>query len=417
MDIASAYLNADITEHEVLMKIDPIAAAILVSLNPEHMENMLPDGSIIVSLNKALYGCVESARLWYDLLSASLMKIGYVANPSDPCVFNKTADGIQITAVIYVDDIFISSVSADLIDELRSHILSEFKQATYHEGAIHSYLGMTFNFDTLGEVKITMAGYIQDVLGILNLGGNASSPATEQLFNIREESKLLSPEKRDQLHSMIMKLHYLAKRTRPDLLTATAFLASRVAHPTEDDWDKLERVCKYLNGSSELGIVLRPSDDVHISAFVDASYGVHSDFKSHTGVSIQLGSGTFFAKCAKQKINTKSSTEAELVALSDAITQILWSRDFLIHQGYTMPPATVFQDNMSTMALVKNGKSNSERTRHINIRYFWIKDRVDSGEVTIEYQPTDGMISDILTKPLQGEKFRELRAKLLNWYY
>jgi hypothetical protein len=106
-----------------------------------------------------------------------------------------------------------------------------------------------------------------------------------------------------------------------------------------------------------------------------------------------------------------------LVALSDAVTQILWSRDFMIHQGYEMPPATVFQDNMSTMALVKNGRSNSERTRHINIRYFWVKDRVDAGEVVIEHASTEDMVSDILTKPLQGEKFRELRSKLLNWYY
>jgi hypothetical protein len=82
-----------------------------------------------------------------------------------------------------------------------------------------------------------------------------------------------------------------------------------------------------------------------------------------------------------------------------------------------MDAATVYQDNMSTISLVKAGKPTSDRSRHIHVRYFFIKDRVDNGEIKIEHLPTDEMAADILTKPLVGAKFKKLKAKLLNWYY
>jgi hypothetical protein len=111
---------------------------------------------------------------------------------------------------------------------------------------------------------------------------------------------------------------------------------------------------------------------------------MHVDGKSHTGVTISLGRGTVHVRLSKQKIVTKSSTEAELVGLSDSLGQVIWSRDFLVGQGYTMRPADVFQDNLSTMALATKGRSTSEQTRHVHIRYFFVKDRVDSGEVNAD---------------------------------
>ena len=102
------------------------------------------------------------------------------------------------------------------------------------------------------------------------------------------------------------------------------------------------------------------------------------------------------------------------MALSDEASQVLWTRNFLELQGYKMKPAKIFQDNMSTVALADKGRSTSERTRHINVRYFFTKDKVESGELVIEYLPTEEMIADILTKPLQGAQFRRLRDQLLN---
>jgi hypothetical protein len=132
---------------------------------------------------------------------------------------------------------------------------------------------------------------------------------------------------------------------------------------------------------------------------------------------ISLGSGGVDVRSTKQKLNTKSSTEAELVALSDMCGKVIWHREFLVAQGMNPPPARVYQDNMSTMSLIKNGASTSDRTRHVAIRYFWVKDRISTKEIEVIYCPTEDMIADILTKPLVGEQFIKLRNLLLNWIY
>ena len=130
---------------------------------------------------------------------------------------------------------------------------------------------------------------------------------------------------------------------------------------------------------------------------------------------ITVGWGPVFCKSTRQKLKSKSSTEAELIAVSDVLPQVIWTRDFLEQQGYDVGPAKLFQDNMSTIALAGKGQSTAERTRHIAIRFFFVKDRVDAGEIVIEYLPTEEMVADILTKPLQGDLFRRLRRLLLNW--
>lgn len=110
----------------------------------------------------------------------------------------------------------------------------------------------------------------------------------------------------------------------------------------------------------------------------------------------------------------KSSTEAELVGVSDYASEVIHKRYYLQAQGYTLgnEPTTIWQDNTSTLAMIANGEPNSPRTRHIDIRYFFVKDRVDSGELCFKYKATQDMVADILTKPLQGELFVKLRDKL-----
>jgi hypothetical protein len=164
-----------------------------------------------------------------------------------------------------------------------------------------------------------------------------------------------------------------------------------------------------------MGRVLEASKSLQLLAYVDASYAVHTDYKSHTGGILSLGMGPVFSKTKTQKLNTVSSTECELVAISDMLPQAIWARDWLLAQGYDLGPLTLFQDNTSTIHLANNGKSNAERTRHIAVRYFWVKDRIEAGEVKVEHLGTSDMIADFLSKPLQGDLFRKMRRLLLNW--
>jgi hypothetical protein len=125
--------------------------------------------------------------------------------------------------------------------------------------------------------------------------------------------------------------------------------------------------------------------------------------KSHTGGALSLGRGVIYGTSKQQKLNTKSSTEAELVGADDVMPQMLWTLYFLEAQGYKVDSNTLFQDNKSAILLETNGRGSSgKRTRHINVRYFFIADRVKSKEIQIAYCPTGIMIADYFTKPLQG---------------
>ena len=130
---------------------------------------------------------------------------------------------------------------------------------------------------------------------------------------------------------------------------------------------------------------------------------------------MSMGKGSIYSGSLKQKLNTTSSTEAEVVATHNFLRQVLWSKNFLEEQGYTIMDNIIYQDNQSAMLLEANGRASSgKRTRHMDIRHFFVTDRVHQGDVSIIYCPTDDMIADVLTKPLQGSKFRKFRKLLLN---
>lgn len=200
---------------------------------------------------------------------------------------------------------------------------------------------------------------------------------------------------------------YLSKRTKPGCLTAVFYLATKVNKCTVDDVDKLQRLVRYIGATREKGVVLMPgAAEISVKLFVDASYGIHHDGKSLTGSCIVIGDlGAVHCRSSKQLIVTKSSTEAELVGLSDSANQGIFIKNFLLAQGYQMGPVTILQDNQSCMALIDRGRSEAERTRHIQIPYFWVMERVDTGKARVEYLCMEDTYANLLTKPLQGAQF------------
>jgi hypothetical protein len=415
-DIAGAYLNAEMKSANVLMQLDRMQSQLLVRIDPTYKQYVRSNGSIIVKLKKALYGCIQSALLWYQHISDTLVKYGFDKNPQDECVFNFiTQLGKQLTVVVYVDDLLMTSEDMHALDDLAMHLRKVYKDITECRDSVLSYLGMQFDLSEMERVRISMQGYVADLLSSLDVTGVVATPATLHLFDICDEEQQIGATEKERFHTVVAKLLYLAKRARPDILTAVAFLATRVQKPTVHDQGKLMRVLKYLNGTPALGIVLEPGAVVEPTAFVDASFAPHADGHSHSGSVITLGKGPIFVRSSKQRLVTKSSTEAELVAMSDEASQVLWSRDFLIGQGYKLGPTKLLQDNQSAIALIHKGKHASSRSRHVNIRYFFVKDRINSQELNVAYLNTNDMIADIMTKPLQGEQFRKMRAVLMNW--
>ena len=170
----------------------------------------------------------------------------------------------------------------------------------------------------------------------------------------------------------------------------------------------------YIRGTRDLPLILTAHGSGILKWWVDGSFAVHPNMRGHTGGGLSLGRGFPIVSSTKQKLNTRSSTESELVAVDDCMPAICWSRYFMEAQGYGIQENIVFQDNKSAILMEKNGKaSSSKRTKHINIRYYFVTDRVKKQELTVEWCPTGDMIGDYMTKPTQGALFRNFRDQIM----
>ncbi|MGL4352274.1 MAG: Ty1/Copia family ribonuclease HI, partial [Plesiomonas shigelloides] len=285
-------------------------------------------------------------------------------------------------------------------------------------GKIHDYLGMRIDYSEARKVKITMFNYIEKMLKDLpdDMDGSAVSPAPNHLFQVNTENPvLLDKASAEKTHTNIAKLIFLCQRARPDIQTAVSFLSKRVKAPDEDDYKKLRRVMRYLRNTKEMPLTLEADGTRVLKWWVDASFAVHPDMKGHTGGMLTLGKGAVYGTSKAQKLVSRSSTEAELIGVYDVMPQIIWTRYFLDAQGYGIKDSIVHQDNKSAMLLEENGKlSSSKRTRHLNIRFFFVTDRIRANEMRVEHCPTGEMLSDYFTKPLQGVVFRKMRNAIMN---
>ena len=424
-DIAGAYLNAPMSPTGVIvhMRIDSTLAAILAKLDPSYAPYLNKKGEVIVALDKALYGCVESASLWYAQLSTFLTtELDFTANIHDPCVFNMIdGHGKQVTIVLHVDDMFLTCETQDTIRLVLAAIDERYPETTMSFGPKIAFLAMSMDFTCKGECEVTMNGMVDDILHKCGLDDDAvaSSPALANLFEV-DTDKLPVDSVTDQewFHSHVAKILYLAKRVKPECLTTVSYLATRVNKADADDFGKLRRLLRYLRGSRGRGLRLCPGErGVCVRAYIDAAYGVHVDGKSHSGSALMIGDNALVhVRSGKQSIIVKSSTEAEFVSTSDNMNMAFHTRNFIIAQGHSDSPVEILQDNLSCMVLLHKNRSTSLRTKHIQIRYYWICERIDGGEAYVTHMKTEMMgAANILTKPLSGKQFLAERQALTNW--
>jgi hypothetical protein len=148
--------------------------------------------------------------------------------------------------------------------------------------------------------------------------------------------------------------------------------------------------------------------------YIDGSFATHEDVRGQNGAVLITGNCTVLFRSNKQKINTRSSTESELLAVDDALPTVQWTRNFMSEQGYNSE-THLKEDNRGTMLMMKNGKlSAGKRTKHFDIRYYYVKDLIDQGIMKVSHCVSEDMIADFFTKPLQGKRFMRLRDRILN---
>ncbi len=199
---------------------------------------------------------------------------------------------------------------------------------------------------------------------------------------------------------------YLAKHARPDILTATSFLCTRVTKPTKADQRKLLRVIGYLKQTSDYKYTIAPNKPLQVIAYIDAAFATHKDLKSHSGVAIFVAGTLVYVGSIKQQCVTKSPTESELVALSDYVGFIELFHEFISSLTYDqISPPIIYQDSMSVITLVTQG-GGVTRTRHLCNRMHLVKEAVDANKINIRHCRTNEMIADGFTKPLEGTEFQ-----------
>ena len=418
-DVAGAYLNANMDDY-VLMRLTGEDVTLMCEANTTYEEFVSTEGGtrvLYLRLAKALYGCVKSAMLWYRLFTSTLKDLGFVLNPYDPCVANATINAKQCTIVWYVDDNKVSHCDPEVVSDIISKIEGFFGKMTVTRGDTHDFLGMNIVFNKeRGTAKITMSSYLHEAIreSGLDIRRVAATPATGKLFELDETAAALPKKEADSFRRIVCKLLYVGLRARADILTTLSFLTTRITCPSTQDQKKLRRLLEYLFGTLDLSLILGADNLGTVYTWVDASYAVHRDMRSHTGGVISFGTGGILCKSSKQKLNTKSSTEAELIGASDYLPNTIWVMAFMAAQGYPILDSRFAQDNESAIRLERNGRASAgQKSRHINIRHFWITDRLRTDDIHLEHCPTEAMLADFLTKPLQGNLFRKFRAVLL----
>jgi hypothetical protein len=275
---------------------------------------------------------------------------------------------------------------------------------------------MNLDFTTPGKLKVDMREYVKSMVEEFPEELKDSMyPWDKELFTVDPKSPALSKDKTETFVTYTYRALFVAQRARMDIAPAVAWFTTRVTKATEQDYQKLILMMRFLKKTQDDVACMEAHDMRIIRWWLDASFAVHPDMRSHTGAVMSLGKGAIIAMSTKQKINTRSSCESELVSFDDIIPKCMWTKLFIEAQGYGVENNLVYRDNQSAMKLELNGKASSgKRTRHFNIKYFFVTDLIGQGQVKTEYCPTDLMIADYMTKPLLGAKFHEFRQAIMN---
>jgi hypothetical protein len=387
---------------------------LLIEEIPAYTKYIQPDGTIIALILKALYGLPEAAVQWYNHISQILIKQGYGASRNDKCMFTRRNEKNNRTEVIvvYVDDILYrvsdKKSESDLINTLEKEF-GKLEVQRIEDGI--SYIGFFIERDkSNGDILISMPKHIENLITDNDIRKVAVTPANRTLY---EQDNNQPCDKREFL-SKLMSVYFIANRFRYESLHSLSTLASRSKNPTMGDMQCLIRIIEYLKMTKDYKLRYRKRTSnnykIIIKAFVDASWGIHSDMKGHTGLIIFIPFiGIITAKSWKQKSVATSSTHSELIALYDSITKvIIWINYLFKDLGYDVEPIIVYQDNLSAKYVSENKNVKSNKLKYIYIKSEYINEMVENKLIKIENVQTEDMMADGLTKVLVGKSFRKL---------
>lgn len=378
----------------------------------------------VIRLRKCIYGLPQAAEKFRTHSDVTIRAMGFKPLISDACVYVKSS-GVNFAYIAaHVDDFAIASNNQSFLNQIKAQLAETYEISVISD--MHSYCGLHLVRDRANRtIDLLQTAYAQSTcvkFGIdIPLDQCPLTPmVTAETYYSSKDVKLdifLNDKDITIYRSMVGCLLYLAKQTRADILFAVCYHARFSRTPTRRHNNGVIRILQYILGTIHLGLRFKSVNGITLMATVDASYASHSDLKSHTGCTLHIGenSGSFLSVTEKQSITADSSTVAEFIAGHTVAKKIMWARNFLSELGPLFAqslPSVVYEDNQSTIHLFHK-QSNAHKTKHIALRYNFIREQIQQGHIIIKYLSTEHMTSDILTKALGPTSFLHLRSKLL----
>jgi hypothetical protein len=394
MDVTAAFLNGDL-EEDVYMK------------QPQAFEVARKENRVF-KLRKSLYGLKQSSRCWNSVLDEHLKSLGFSQSPGDPCIYVKETDNDIFIVAIHVDDIILAGKTDEEIAEVKKGIAKRFRVKDM--GELNYILGLQVVRKD-GKVWIGQPSYSENMLKKFGMADckpcETPVDVSSKLVKGTEDSKPMNKEK---YQSAVGSLLYLSSATQPDITFAVNSVAKFSANPTEEHWIAVKRIFRYLKGSINYGLIYSGDLSPDCVGFSDADWvGDLNDRKSTSGYVFSMNGGAVSWRSKKQTCVVLSTAEAEYIALSAAVQEALWMRQLLASLNVEVETSiTIYEDNQSAICMSKNPQYHG-RSKHIDIRFHFVRDQVEKKTVNVLYCPSNDMLADLLTKGIAKEQFKKLR--------
>ena len=403
-DFDSAYLNSVLGEDEIIYLEQPPGYE---TDDPRYW---------VWRLRKALYGLKQGARNWYEALCRALEELRFKRTDADHGVFFKKLAGSIVIVAIHVDDGMVTGSSAALVNKFKVEMNKKYKLTDL--GPANWLLGIKISRDFVNKtISLSQHAYIEAIIDRFNF--NDLKPSSIPIDPAVPLSKSQSPSKLEDIAKMrnvpyreaVGSLMYAAMGTRPDIAFATSTVAQFSENPGWVHWEAVKRIFKYLLGTKKLELTYG-GDQRGLVGYVDADGASQEHRRAISGYVFMVDGGAVSWSSKKQELVTLSTTEAEYVAQTHAAKEAMWFRQLLTELfGQIESPTTLFSDSKSAIALAQDGHYHA-RTKHIDIRYHFIRYVVDAGTIKLVYCSTDDMTADTLTKALPSVKAKHFAKAL-----
>lgn len=405
MDVHTAFLQGELQD-EIYMK-QPSG----------YVDKDRPE--FVCKLKKSIYGLKQAARCWNTSIDTYLTSNGYKKSTADPCVYVKSVKQKEekinfVIMAIYVDDMLWFSNNSEMLKKEKDMIAERFKVDDL--GEVKYVLGMVIERNRKTRtLSISQPKYLEGILK--RFGMDQCKPVTTPMetgMKFESLSKDETPVETQRYQMAIGCLTYAATATRPDISSAVGILSKFMSRPSVVHWQGVKRILRYLKGTLDYGLLFTAtSSDPVLSGYSDADWGGDIETRRSTsGYVFQIQNNTVSWRSKRQTSVSRSTTEAEYIALSLASQEIVWLRRLLSNIGTQQDePSIVFEDNQGAIELTKNPKFHN-RTKHVDIAFHFVREQVNRDVMSVVYCSTDNMLADIMTKALPRKTFENFRDML-----